>query len=155
MSHRQAPMGIRKEVMDIETSVINFRQKMNLPVSYSAKMIEQDRLDLHMTLLFEEFAELTNGINQRDMVEIADGIVDLCYIAVGLAVELGIPFNRVFNEIHQTNLMKSPEFQAGGKILKPEGWEPPKVEQILINRGYIPADKPERPDRPESQSKVD
>ena len=125
------------EPMDLEASVIEFHHKMKLPIKLQVEWPEKSRTGLRMDLIAEEYQELLEAVANEDIVETADALVDLVYVAIGMCVELGIPFNRVFNEVHQSNLRKvdgpkSPE----GKQLKPEGWVPPNVKQILMNRGY-------------------
>jgi predicted HAD superfamily Cof-like phosphohydrolase len=91
---------------------------------------------LRRKLLREEFNEYLDAEEDNDLVEIADAISDIVYIALGSAAIYGIPFDKVFNHVHDTNMAKLgpdgiPMRRADGKILKPEGWQPPNIKKIL------------------------
>ena len=92
--------------------------------------------ELRMNLLEEEFNEYIQGEENSDITEIADALADIIYIALGTAVSYGIPLDRIFEEVHRSNMAKLVDGKvlrrADGKIQKPEGWTPPDVENILI-----------------------
>jgi predicted HAD superfamily Cof-like phosphohydrolase len=54
---------------------------------------------------------------------------------MGLMNALGLPFDEVFDAIHQANMNKCVDGQvirrADGKILKPDGWKPANVLDLL------------------------
>jgi len=59
-------------------------------------------------------------------------LLDVC----GVAMNLGIPLNAVFAEVHRSNMAKlmpdgSVLLRADGKILKPEHWTPPDIQAVL------------------------
>ena len=59
-------------------------------------------------------------------------MLDVC----GIAMNLGIPLNAVFAEVHRSNMAKllpdgSVLRRADNKILKPDGWTPPDIRQVL------------------------
>lgn len=91
---------------------------------------------LRAQLMREELDETITAMQQDDLVEIADGLADLCYVAIGTAVAYGIPLDKVFEEVHRSNMMKAPngivKYREDGKVLKPEGWQPPNVKSILF-----------------------
>ena len=95
-----------------------------------------ERRVLHMDLLDEEVAEIQLAEDADDLFGVADGIADAIYVLVGMAIEYGIPIERVFAEVHRANMAKrrpdgSVVKRADGKILKPEGWTPPDVAGML------------------------
>ena len=67
-----------------------------------------------------------------NLVEVIDGLCDLLYVTFGTAVAAGIDLDRYFQEVHRSNLEKltGPK-RADGKQLKPEGWQPPRIQQLL------------------------
>lgn len=95
---------------------------------------EAERL-LRMKLLIEEFEEYLAAEGDNDMVEIADALADLIYIACGTAVSYGIPLDELYNEVHRSNMAKLVDGKVLknnlGKVVKPEGWTPPDIEGIL------------------------
>lgn len=75
-----------------------------------------------------------------DITLISDGIIDGKYVLDGLGNCLGLPLDKIFEEIHRTNMAKTVLRadgtryvlrRADGKILKPDGWTPPDIKSIL------------------------
>lgn len=95
---------------------------------------EQERL-LRRRLLAEEFGEYTDAENDNDLTEIADALADIIYIACGTAVSYGIPLDKVFAEVHRSNMAKlvdgKPIYREDGKVMKPESWTPPNIKGII------------------------
>lgn len=96
--------------------------------------IEGDRLCVN--LIKEEYGEMMRAWGNEDMTEFADGIADLIYVLIFAAHAYGIPIEKVWAEVQRTNMAKFPggkvlRRESDGKILKPEGWEPPDIKRIL------------------------
>lgn len=93
--------------------------------------------DLRMSLLEEEYNEYIEAEEKLDIVGIADALADIIYIACGTAVSYGIPLDKVFEEVHRSNMAKlvdgKPIYREDGKVLKPEGWTPPNIKAIIEN----------------------
>jgi hypothetical protein len=50
----------------------------------------------------------------------------------GTAVEFGIDIQPFFDEVHRTNMLKvGGTTREDGKTLKPPGWEPPRIREML------------------------
>lgn len=83
-----------------------------------------------MELLAEEVLEYADAVKRGDIVEIADALADMAYIIIGTAVVYGIPFDRVFAEVHRSNMTKTnnPEL---AKLVKGPGYESPRIREIL------------------------
>ena len=90
---------------------------------------------LRKKLLHEEYMEYIAAENEDDIVEIADALADIIYIACGTAVSYGIPLDKVFEEVHRSNMAKLVDGKvlrrADGKVQKPEGWTPPDIAGVL------------------------
>jgi len=87
-------------------------------------------------LIHEEYAEFLAGWSKGDMVEMADALADLLYVIHGTAIEFGIDLDRIFAEVHRSNLTKldengKPIFRSDGKILKSNLYEPPRIREII------------------------
>lgn len=134
--------------------------------------ISKDRLFLKLDLIAEEFSELIEAAlgrkagahvanawaeakkldeENRDIVEVADALADLDYVLNGLAIEAGIPLDKVFAEVHSSNMSKldddgNPVISDGktpseydgqvkpaGKIIKSKNFREPNIERILNN----------------------
>ena len=96
---------------------------------------EQTPQALSARLLVEEVEETLIGIVDGEIEEIADGLVDIVYIVMGIANRYGIDFDACWSAVHSANVAKFPfgkaERDASGKILKPEGWTPPDIAGAL------------------------
>lgn len=90
-------------------------------------------------IVAEELRELADAIEAGDIIEIADACADVVYGVVGTAVTYGIPFDRVFREVHRSNMTKvrpgPPLLNGDGKILKGPHYEPPCIEAVLERGG--------------------
>ena len=120
-----------------------------------------ETVKLRISLMQEELIETVAAMEQGDLLEIADGLADLCYVTIGTAVAYGIPLDKVFNEVHRSNMSKAiichhcsgqgraaykpshnacpfcrgagviVHYREDGKVLKPEGWTPPNIAAAL------------------------
>lgn len=140
--------------------VLAFHQKFNAPIQPLPRVVSLAEKGLREKLIHEEVFELHCAVSKGDLVEIADALADIIYIALGTAIAYGIDLRPVFAEVHASNMRKSPwspelaaQLEANGKkipmgkILKPPGWVGPQIapilkEQIsLVMEAYDPADK--------------
>ena len=117
---------------DVKDFHIAFGQRVGqsplIPEDYNER-------DLRINLLEEEFKEYINAEEKNDITEIADALADIIYIACGTAVSYGIPLDKVFAEVHRSNMAKlvdgKPIYREDGKVMKPAGWTPPDIEGVL------------------------
>lgn len=92
--------------------------------------------NLYMALIIEEYKELMVAFGNRDIVEIADACADLKWVIEGLEHTLQIPQQKVWDEVARSNLSKISSTgkvikREDGKVLKPEGWTPPNIKEII------------------------
>lgn len=120
---------------DMFKDVIDFHDAFGILNSDRAIFPNQDTRDLRIKLLKEEFDEYMEAEENDDFIEVADALADLIYIACGTAASYGIPLNKVFEEVHRSNMAKlvdgKPLKRADGKVIKPEGWTPPDIEGVI------------------------
>jgi predicted HAD superfamily Cof-like phosphohydrolase len=93
--------------------------------------------DLRIKLLKEEWEEYLEGEATNDLTEIADALADMVYIAYGTAVAYGKPLDKVFDEVHRSNMSKlgpdgKPIYREDGKVMKPANWSPPNINAALF-----------------------
>ena len=117
------------------TDVKDFHIAFGQRVGDKPELPDTKERTLRMKLLAEEMYEYTVAENENDLVEVADALADIIYIACGTAVSYGIPLDKVFAEVHRSNMAKlvdgKPLYREDGKVMKPEGWTPPDVEGVL------------------------
>lgn len=96
------------------------------------KLPQMQTPELRHKLIFEETQELLLAIQRGDLVEAIDGMCDVLYVVIGTAVAFGIDLEPFFEEVHRTNMLKTTgAVREDGKRLKPEGWQPPRIKELL------------------------
>lgn len=74
---------------------------------------------------------------ERDLAEMADGLIDLEYVTLGTHETLGIDSNPLWAEVNAANMRKEGgATRHDGKILKPRDWVGPDIEGALRKQGW-------------------
>lgn len=117
---------------DVKDFHLAFGQRIGTRPAFPEDINERE---LRMNLLEEEVNEYFDAEEALDIVEIEDALADIIYIACGTAVSYGIPLDKVFEEVHRSNMAKlvdgKPIYREDGKVKKPEGWVPPDIKGVL------------------------
>lgn len=89
-------------------------------------------------LLIEEVLELKEAIDTKDRLAILDALTDIQYVLDGTYIAFGLDHVKqpAFEEVHRSNMAKldangKPIIREDGKILKPEGWQPPNLTPFI------------------------
>lgn len=103
-------------------------EKPNLP--------SQDVRDMRQRILEEEYTEYLDAEQDNNIVEIADALADIIYVAIGTAVAYGIPIDKIFEEVHNSNMSKlgqdgKPLRREDGKVLKGPNYFRPNIKRII------------------------
>ena len=114
----------------------DFMESMEQDVLIRPSFPEDSVQKLRLDLIEEELDELQYGIDNQDMVEVADALTDLLYVVYGAGHAFGIDLDDCFKEVHQSNLSKlGPDFRPikreDGKVLKPDTYFPPDLKTVL------------------------
>lgn len=86
----------------------------------------------------EELNELKEGIEGNNINEVADALVDIVVVAMGTAVQMGLPWQALWDEVHRANMAKVPvdnTERLSKDLRKPEGWIPPDIAGVLKKNG--------------------
>ena len=93
-----------------------------------------DFLAFRLDFLEEEFEETQEAFLKKDHVEVVDGLIDLIVIALGTLELFNCDADRVWKEIHKSNMAKEPGANKSRKnpfglpdMVKPEGWKGPEI----------------------------
>ncbi|MCL3777529.1 MULTISPECIES: GNAT family N-acetyltransferase [unclassified Actinomyces] len=147
----------RREGDDPEALVRRFHRVYGLPIRTDGPSLDRPSLGMRMSLIAEEFAELTGAVygrcarreveqayaravaaddGTRDTVEAADALADLVYVIYGMALETGIDLAAVLTEVQRSNMSKlgedgRPIYREDGKVLKGPGFFQPDVAGVL------------------------
>jgi predicted HAD superfamily Cof-like phosphohydrolase len=93
--------------------------------------------ELYLKLIEEEFNELMDAQIQENDTEICDACFDLMWVVVGYMKSRGWDCESVWDEGAKSNLSKIDPVSGkvirreDGKILKPEGWQPPNFAKFV------------------------
>jgi predicted HAD superfamily Cof-like phosphohydrolase len=97
----------------------------------------QEQFKLYIKLIEEEFKELKEAINNNDMLETLDALEDILVVTIGAIHSAGMDGEGAWKEVMKTNFAKI-DRETGkvrkreeGKVLKPQGWTAPELEQFL------------------------
>ena len=129
----------------VATSVAEFHRSFNLPWQRRPEMsrVPTSLVRLRENLLEEEVTEFVVASQRRDLVEVADALADIVYVAYGTALTYGIDLDLVLDEIHRSNVSKldadgRPVHRHDGKVLKSPLYTPPSVAAVLATQPPLP-----------------
>mgnify|MGYP003342621837 CR=1 FL=1 len=93
--------------------------------------------NLYFKLILEEYNEFLHAIKDEDDAEQLDACFDMIWVIVGYMKARGWDCSAAWDEGAKSNLSKI-DSKTGfvnrredGKILKPEGWEPPNFRKFV------------------------
>jgi predicted HAD superfamily Cof-like phosphohydrolase len=92
---------------------------------------------MYIGLIHEEVKELSDAIIAADRVEQLDALIDILVVTMGAVRAGGFDGEGAWEEVMRTNFAKI-DSETGkvrkredGKVLKPEGWEPPQLAKFI------------------------
>lgn len=122
--------------MSLEQQVKQFNVTYGKAMSNTPRLPTEPEATLMNNLIMEEVQELNEAMDAGDLVEIADAIGDIIYVAAQQATILGIPIDAVLREIQRSNMSKlgadgKPIYRADGKVLKGPNFSEPDIARML------------------------
>ena len=117
---------------NVGTFMKTFGQEVKTKPSFSSDKINKLRIDL----IKEELNELTEAMNNRDLVEVADALTDLLYVTYGAGHAFGIDLDKCFEEVQNSNMSKldengKPIFNEDGKVMKGPNYFKPDLKKFV------------------------
>ena len=100
----------------------------------------EPQFNLYTSLIQEEVDELWAANAAADPKECLDALIDILVVTVGAIHSLGADGTGAWNEVMRTNFAKIDPAtgrvnkREDGKVLKPEGWTPPELDQFIQTR---------------------
>ena len=109
-----------------------FGQEVKDKPSFSSDKINKLRLDL----IKEEFDELKDAINKKDLLEVADALTDILYVTYGAGHAFGIDLDKFFDEVQNSNMSKldengKPIYNESGKVMKGPSYFKPNLSKFI------------------------
>ena len=84
----------------VGTFMKTFGQEVKTKPSFSTEKINKLRIDL----IKEELEELTEAMNNKDLLEVADALTDILYVTYGAGHAFGIDLDKCFEEVQNSNM---------------------------------------------------
>jgi predicted HAD superfamily Cof-like phosphohydrolase len=125
--------------MSMFNDVREFHQKFGLIVLDIPSHLTKRKLTERIECMQEELDEFDAACAGQDLEQQADALVDLVYFALGTAVMMGLPWKKLWKDVHRANMDKvRGETHRGHKVdvCKPDGWIPPQGLMFLNDAGY-------------------
>ncbi len=124
---------------DAQKMVLEFHNQFDIQVSPTPSLPDESTHMLRKRLIQEEFDELQEAMQEKDLPAIAKELADLLYVVYGTAVSLGIDMEPVFREVHRSNMSKVGGYKReDGKWVKPPTYSPASLERIIESQFVSP-----------------
>ena len=116
----------------VGTFMKTFGQDVKTEPSFSTDKINKLRIDL----IKEELEELTDAINKKDLLEVADALTDILYVTYGAGHAFGIDLDKCFEEVQNSNMSKlgldgKPIYNDKGKVMKGPNYFKPNLSKFV------------------------
>ena len=109
-----------------------FGQEVKTEPSFSTDKINK----LRIGLIKEELEELTEAMDKKDLLEVADALTDILYVTYGAGHAFGIDLDKCFDEVQNSNMSKlnedgKPIYNEHGKVMKGPNYFKPDLSKFL------------------------
>lgn len=116
----------------VGTFMKTFGQEVKTKPSLSSDKINKLRIDL----IKEELEELTEAMQKKDLLEVADALTDILYVTYGAGHAFGINLDACFNEVQNSNMSKlgkdgKPIYNDLGKVMKGPNYFKPDLSKFV------------------------
>ena len=116
----------------VGTFMKTFGQEVKSKPSLSTEKINKLRIDL----IKEELEELTEAMNNKDLLEVADALTDILYVTYGAGHAFGIDLDKCFQEVQNSNMSKlddngKPIYNESGKVMKGPSYFKPDLSKFV------------------------
>ena len=91
---------------------------------------------LRIDLIKEELEELTEAMQDENLLEVADALTDILYVTYGAGHAFGIDLDKCFEEVQNSNMSKlgedgKPIYNEDGKVMKGPNYFKPDLSKYL------------------------
>jgi predicted HAD superfamily Cof-like phosphohydrolase len=116
----------------VKTFMETFGQEVKNKPSFSTDKINSLRYDL----IKEELEELKEAMEDKDLLEVADALTDILYVAYGAGHAFGIDLDKCFEEVQNSNMSKlgedgKPIYNESGKVMKGPKYFKPDLTKFV------------------------
>ena len=105
-------------------------------VKDKAEFSDEKTNKLRIDLIKEELEELTQAMNDKNLLEVADALTDILYVTYGAGHAFGIDLDKCFDEVQNSNMSKlgedgKPIYNESGKVMKGPNYFKPDLLKII------------------------
>ena len=116
----------------VGTFMKTFGQEVKDKPAFSTDKINKLRIDL----IKEELGELTEAMDNKDLLEVADALTDILYGTYGAGHAFGIDLDKCFEEVQNSNMSKlgengEPIYNESGKVMKGPNYFKPNLSKFV------------------------
>ncbi len=113
-----------------------FMNAFGQEVKNSASLSSEKINNLRINLIKEELQELIAAMKKEDILEVADALTDILYVAYGAGHAFGINLDKCFEEVQKSNMSKlgkdgKPIYNEFGKVMKGPEYFKPDLKKII------------------------
>jgi predicted HAD superfamily Cof-like phosphohydrolase len=119
------------------SNVFSDQRKFMRACDQIVDQFDEPQYNMYLKLIREEYHELELAYGQRNRVEELDALIDILVVTVGALHSLGVDAEGAWKEVMRSNFAKIDKKtgkvrkREDGKVLKPVGWEPPRLAGFL------------------------
>ena len=116
------------------TNPFRDQEKFMRACDQSVGEFNESQYQLYCNLISEEFNEL---VASKTKIDDLDALIDILVVTIGAIHSLGADAEGAWREVMATNFVKIDKEtgkvrkREDGKVLKPQGWTPPELEQFV------------------------
>ena len=116
----------------VKKFMVTFGQEVKNKAEFPNEKITKLRYDL----IKEELEELTDAMNNKDLLEVADALTDILYVTYGAGHAFGIDLDKCFDEVQNSNMSKlgengEPIYNESGKVMKGPNYFKPDLFKFV------------------------
>ena len=117
-------------------SVGNFMEAFGQEVLCEPTWPDFNTRELRLELIREEYEELEEAIENKNLIGVADALTDILYVVYGAGHAFGLDLDACFVEVHDSNMSKlgedgRPVYRDDGKVLKGPNYFEPDLGYLL------------------------
>ncbi|MEE9356603.1 MAG: hypothetical protein V3U75_13520 [Methylococcaceae bacterium] len=137
------PVVLYEHINDVNfRGIVDLFTKFSNELELAANISDDAFIARRLDFLEEEIDETTAAHKAGDKVKMVDGCADVAFVAITQIYHIfrregynhaqaSVNTRRVLLQVGLTNCTKEVPTEKGMKILKPEGWEGPKIAEIF------------------------
>ena len=115
-----------------------YGQEVKVKAEFSDAKTNKLRIDL----IKEELEELTQAMNDKNLLEVADALTDILYVTYGAGHAFGINLDNCFKEVQSSNMSKlgsdgKPIYNEKGKVMKGPNYFKPDLNKFVAWKRII------------------